>query len=56
MLIIESMAQTAAVLVVETLGPEARGKVVYFMSVEGAKFRRPVVPGDQMHVHVIEAA
>ena len=51
-LIIESMAQTAAVLVVETLGPDARGKVVYFMSVESAKFRRPVVPGDQMHVHV----
>jgi len=51
-LIIESMAQTAAVLVVETLGPEAHGKVVYFMSIEGAKFRRPVVPGDQMRVHV----
>ncbi len=53
-LIIESMAQTAAVLVVETLGPDARGKVVYFMSVEGAKFRRPVVPGDQVQVHVIK--
>jgi 3-hydroxyacyl-[acyl-carrier-protein] dehydratase len=51
-LIIESMAQTAAVLVVETLGPDAAGKVVYFMSIEGAKFRRPVVPGDQMRVHV----
>ncbi len=51
-LIIESMAQTAAVLVVETLGPEAAGKVVYFMSVEGAKFRRPVMPGDQLHIHV----
>ena len=50
-LIIESMAQTAAVLVVETLGPEAAGKVVYFMSVEGAKFRRPVVPGDQLRIH-----
>ncbi|MBW4023590.1 MAG: 3-hydroxyacyl-ACP dehydratase FabZ [Proteobacteria bacterium] len=53
-LIIESMAQTAAVLVVETLGPEARGKVVYFMSVDSAKFRRPVVPGDQVHVHVVK--
>ena len=51
-LIIEAMAQSAAVLVVETLGPAARGKVVYFMSVEGAKFRRPVVPGDQLRVHV----
>jgi 3-hydroxyacyl-[acyl-carrier-protein] dehydratase len=51
-LIIESMAQTAAVLVVETLGPAARGKVVYFMSIENAKFRRPVVPGDQLRIHV----
>ena len=51
-LIIESMAQTAAVLVVETLGEDAAGKVVYFMSVDGAKFRRPVVPGDQLRVHV----
>jgi 3-hydroxyacyl-[acyl-carrier-protein] dehydratase len=42
-LIIESMAQTAAVLVVE---------LVYFMSIEGAKFRRPVVPGDQLRIHV----
>lgn len=50
-LIIESMAQTAAVLVVETLGPKAAGKVVYFMSIEGAKFRRPVVPGDQLRIH-----
>ncbi|MFL5256981.1 MAG: 3-hydroxyacyl-ACP dehydratase FabZ [Rhodopila sp.] len=51
-LIIESMAQTAAVLVVETLGPESAGKVVYFMSIEGAKFRRPVMPGDQLRIHV----
>jgi 3-hydroxyacyl-[acyl-carrier-protein] dehydratase len=53
-LIIESMAQTAAVLVVETLGPDAAGKLVYFMSVEGAKFRRPVVPGDQLRVHIVK--
>jgi len=51
-LIIESMAQTAAVLVVETMGPNAAGKLVYFMSIEGAKFRRPVVPGDQLRIHV----
>lgn len=51
-LIIESMAQTAAVLVVETLGAGAAGKVVYFMSIEGAKFRRPVVPGDQLRIEV----
>jgi 3-hydroxyacyl-[acyl-carrier-protein] dehydratase len=51
-LIVESMAQTAAVLVAHTLGKEAEGKLVYFMSVDGARFRRPVVPGDQMLVHV----
>lgn len=51
-LIIESMAQTAAVLVVQTLGPGAAGKVVYFMTIEGAKFRRPVVPGDQLRIAV----
>jgi len=51
-LIIESMAQTAGVLVVETLGAASRGKLVYFMSVENAKFRRPVVPGDQLRIHV----
>ncbi len=53
-LIIESMAQTAAVLVVETLGPSAQGKLVYFMTVDSAKFRKPVVPGDQMRVHVVK--
>jgi 3-hydroxyacyl-[acyl-carrier-protein] dehydratase len=53
-LIIECMAQTSAVLVVETLGPEARGKLVYFMSIDGAKFRRPVGPGDQLRIHVVK--
>ena len=51
-MIIESMAQTAAVLVVRTLGPGAEGKLVYFMSIEGARFRKPVIPGDTLHVHV----
>ena len=51
-LIIEAMAQTAAVLVVETLGPEAEGKLVYFMTVDNARFRKPVMPGDTLHVHV----
>ena len=53
-LIIESMAQTAGALVVITLGPAAEGRVVYFMSIEGAKFRRPVVPGDQVLIHVVK--
>lgn len=51
-LIIESMAQTAAVLVVRTLGKEAEGKLVYFMTIDEARFRRPVGPGDTVHVHV----
>jgi 3-hydroxyacyl-[acyl-carrier-protein] dehydratase len=51
-LIIEAMAQTAAVLVVHTLGREAEGKLVYFMSVDSARFRRPVFPGDCLHVRV----
>ena len=51
-LIIEAMAQTAAVLVVHTLGPASEGKLVYFMSVDSARFRRPVVPGDCLHVRV----
>jgi 3-hydroxyacyl-[acyl-carrier-protein] dehydratase len=53
-LIIEAMAQTAAVLVVETLGPSAAGKLVYFMSIDGAKFRKPVGPGDQMRIRVVK--
>jgi len=51
-LIIEAMAQTAAVLVVHTLGRESEGKLVYFMSVDNARFRRPVFPGDRLDVHV----
>ena len=53
-LIIESMAQTAAALVVSGLGPETEGKLVYFMSVESARFRKPVVPGDQLEIKVIK--
>jgi len=51
-LIIEAMAQTAAVLVVHTLGADAEGKLVYFMSIDGARFRKPVGPGDTLKVHV----
>ncbi len=53
-LIIESMAQTSAVLVVETLGPDAEGKLVYFMTVDSARFRKPVGPGDTLHIHVVK--
>jgi 3-hydroxyacyl-[acyl-carrier-protein] dehydratase len=51
-LIIEAMAQTAATLVVYTIGDNVEGRLVYFMSVEDARFRKMVVPGDQLRVHV----
>lgn len=51
-LIVEAMAQTAACLVVKTLGGDTMSKLVYFMSIDQAKFRRPVVPGDSVHIHV----
>ncbi len=52
-MIIEAMAQTAAVMVMETLKRTAdQGIVVYFMSVDEARFRKPVVPGDTLHIHV----
>ena len=51
-LLIESMAQTAAALVMYTLGEEAHGKLVYFMTVDNARFRKPVVPGDSVRISV----
>jgi 3-hydroxyacyl-[acyl-carrier-protein] dehydratase len=51
-MIVESMAQTAAVVVVHALGPDAEGKLVYFMTIDEARFRRPVTPGDRMYIHV----
>lgn len=51
-LIVEAMAQTAAIVVVETLGAEAEGKVVFFMTIDDARFRKPVVPGDSLHIQV----
>ncbi|MEI6187413.1 MAG: 3-hydroxyacyl-ACP dehydratase FabZ [Alphaproteobacteria bacterium] len=51
-LIIEAMAQTSAVLVCETLKGQADNKLVYFMSIEEAKFRKIVSPGDQLFLHV----
>jgi len=51
-LIIEAMAQTAAVLVVHTLGAAFEGKLVYFMSIDDCRFRKPVVPGDELRLQV----
>jgi 3-hydroxyacyl-[acyl-carrier-protein] dehydratase len=44
-LIVEALAQAAGVLAVESLGLSGSGKLVYFMAIEGAKFRTPVEPG-----------
>lgn len=51
-MIVECMAQTAGCVVVASLEETASNKLVYFMTVENARFRRPVTPGDQLRVHV----
>ncbi|MCC3860891.1 3-hydroxyacyl-ACP dehydratase FabZ [Pseudemcibacter aquimaris] len=51
-LIVEAMAQSAAALVMLSLGEDAEGKLVYFMSIDGVKFRKPVEPGDMLELHV----
>ncbi len=51
-LLIEGMAQTAGALCVATLGEKYEPQLVYFMSIDRARFRRPVVPGDTVHYHM----
>ena len=51
-LIVESMAQAAAVLVIETIEAVDNNLLVYFMSIDGCKFRKMVEPGDQLELHV----
>jgi 3-hydroxyacyl-[acyl-carrier-protein] dehydratase len=51
-LIVEAMAQTAGALVMHNLGMEAGGRIVYFMTVDKARFRRPVRPGDVLDIPV----
>jgi 3-hydroxyacyl-[acyl-carrier-protein] dehydratase len=51
-LIIEGMAQTAGALCVHNLGQDYRPQLVYFMGIDRAKFRKPVVPGDRLEYHV----
>jgi len=51
-LIVEAMAQTAGALVMHSMGDVAEGKLVYFMTIDKARFRKPVLPGHVMHVHV----
>ena len=51
-LIVEAMAQAAGVLAVQSLGLAGSGKLVYFMAIEGAKFRAPVEPGVLLKLEV----
>lgn len=51
-LIVEALAQAAGVLAVESLGLSGTGKLVYFMAIEGAKFRIPVEPGVLLRLEV----
>ncbi len=52
-LIIEAMAQTAAILSFKTMGSKPDGKsVYYFVGIDGARFKRPVSPGDQLVIEV----
>jgi 3-hydroxyacyl-[acyl-carrier-protein] dehydratase len=52
-LIIEALAQTAALLALSSMTEQERaGKITYFMGIDGARFRKPVVPGDRLELHV----
>lgn len=51
-LIVEAMAQTAGALVLHSLGGEAGNKIVYLMTVDNVRFRKPVTPGDVLEIHV----
>jgi 3-hydroxyacyl-[acyl-carrier-protein] dehydratase len=51
-LIVEALAQAAGILAVESLGLAGSGKLVYFMAIEGAKFRAPVEPGVLLRLEV----
>ena len=50
-LIVEALAQAAGILAVESLGLAGSGKLVYFMAIDGAKFRVPVEPGVLLDLH-----
>ncbi len=49
-LIVEAMAQAAAIVVM--INPDNRNKIPYFMSIDKVKFRKPVVPGDQLQIRI----
>ena len=51
-LILEALAQAGALLAIMSIGPEAADKITYLMGIDGAKFRKPVVPGDRLELHL----
>ncbi len=51
-LIIEAMAQVAAILAYKSSDDSVQGKVTYFVGIDNTKFRKPVVPGDQLHLKI----
>jgi 3-hydroxyacyl-[acyl-carrier-protein] dehydratase len=51
-LLVEAMAQAAGAIVLENLGDNEAGKLVFFMSIDKCRFRKPVGPGDTVHFHV----
>ena len=54
-LIVEAMAQAAAVLSLKSLGQKNDGRwVYYFVGIDGARFKRPVVPGDQLVIEIVQ--
>jgi 3-hydroxyacyl-[acyl-carrier-protein] dehydratase len=55
-LLIEGMAQTAGVMCIRSLGPGAKPNLVYFLTIDKAKFRKPAVPGDTIEYHVRKTA
>ena len=52
-LIVEALGQTGAVLMSKSLDADVNGKAIFFMSVDGARFRKPVRPGDQLRMRVV---
>lgn len=51
-LIVEAMAQAGGILILEQV-KEAKGKIIYFMTIDAVKFRKPVIPGDTLRFEVV---
>jgi 3-hydroxyacyl-[acyl-carrier-protein] dehydratase len=55
-LLLEGMAQTAGVICMQMLGRDGAGSAVYFLTIDKAKFRKPVYPGDTVEYHMTKTA